>query len=403
MMKDRALLNKFVNSEKNSFNRFTEIVAVSSIILGTVALILSLSILEGFDFKLRDFSMKFAAHINVNTVNNSFFDFNDVKISKLESILPDSSQIIQGLATEAVVKANHQIVSVSIRAINNKSYKYISEFIKDANFKINDLGDNGILISKTLAEKLNLKINDDFIIFSPKLVDGMLSDFKVTKLIVKGIYHSGMTQYDQVLTFASYPSVAKLSNKSVYEANSILIYLKDPYQAPSLLSKIEETMAYPFFAYSIFDMNQQIFSWIELQKEPIPIILASITIVATLNIITTLLVLILEKVKSIGILRTIGISRIELLKLMVKKGIKISIYGSLIGSILSLIFLLVQYNFEIIKLDGSIYYIDSLPVSLNFGHFVIVNLSTITLGTIVSLLPAYISVKMEILKAIKFN
>lgn len=403
MITDKFLLNKFVNSEKKSFNKFTELVAVSSIILGTVALVLSLSILEGFDTKLREFSMKFAAHININTIDNSSFDFQQNKIQTLTSILPDSSIIIQGLSAEAVIKSKNEIVSISIRAIDNKSFGFIKEFMVNEVFDINSLGSNGIIISKTLAQRLNLKYNDELVVFLPKMENGLLGDFKVTKFKIKAIYHSGMTQYDQVLAFSSFSKVANLSDRALNEANSIQIYLPEPYIAPNLVSKIEEYLGYPFFAYTIFDMNQQIFSWIELQKEPIPIILGSITIVATLNIITTLLVLILEKVKSIGILRAIGITRIQLLKLMLLKGFRISLIGSLVGSILSLILLLVQKYFEIIKLDGSIYYIDALPVSLNLNYFLMVNAFTILLGTLIALLPAYVSVKTEIIKAIKFN
>lgn len=402
MLKDKNLLLKFVKSEKKSFNRFTEIVAVSSIVLGTVALILSLSILEGFDTKLREFSMKFAAHINVTTVDNSNFDFQNDKIQNLKSILPDSSIIIQGLSSEAVVRANNEIVSISIRGIDKKSFPFISEFVTTKNFLPDSLGDNGVIISKTLAEKLDLKINDNLIAFLPKMNAGNISDFSVHKFKIVAIYHSGMTQYDQSLVFSSYSKVAKISNKAINEANSLQIYLPNPYLAPYYVSKIEDYLNYPFFAFTIFDMNQQIFSWIELQKEPIPIILASISIVASLNIITTLLVLILEKVKSIGILRAIGISRIYLLKLMLIKGFKISLYGSLIGSLLSFSFLLIQDNFKIIKLDGSIYYLDALPVSINFEYFLFVNLFAILLGSIVALLPAYIAVRTEIIKAIKF-
>lgn len=400
---EKSLLNKFANSEKNTFNKFTEIVAVSSIILGTVALILSLSILEGFDTKLRDFSMRFAAHINVNTINNSIFDFESDKIKNLKNILPDSSIIIQGLSSESVVKGNNQILSISIRAINHKSYDYIKDFILDNQFELENLSDNGIIISKTLSDKLNLKVNDDLIVFSPIIQNASLSDFKVSKFKIKSIYHSGMTQYDEVLAFSSYNSVANLLNKRTSEANSIQIYLKNPYIAPTLINSIERQLDYPFYAYTIFDMNQQIFSWIELQKEPIPIILGSISLIAALNIITTLLVMILDKVKSIGILRTIGITKMSLLKLLLVKGFRISLLGAFLGTSISLILLLSQHYFEIIKLDGSIYYIDSLPIAFNWSYFVIVNIFTILLGTIVSLLPAYVSVKIDIIKAIKFN
>lgn len=403
MMDTKPFLHKFVNSEKFTFNQFTEIVAILSIALGTIALILSLSILEGFDTKLRDFSMKFSSHINISTIDNSYFNFYNQKIQNLSSILPDSSTMIQGLSSEGMIKSVNEVSSVSIRAINHQSYNILRDFISDKQFVFDSIGSNGIIISQSLANKLNLKVNNNLIVFTPILSNGIFKDFKVAKFKIKCLYHSGMTQYDDLLAFANFASVAKLANRDVSEANSIQIYLKDPYLAPSLVNKIESYLNYPFYAFTIFDMNQQIFSWIELQKQPIPIILGSITLVATLNIITTLLVLILEKIKSIGILRALGITRSQLLKLILFKGFKISMIGTVIGSFLSISFLYLQYNYDLIKLDGNIYYIDSLPVSFNYYNFLFVIVSTLLLGTAVSVLPAYISVRTEILKALKFN
>ncbi len=403
MMDTKPFLHKFVNSEKFTFNQFTEIVAILSIALGTIALILSLSILEGFDTKLRDFSMKFSSHINISIIDNSYFNFYNQKIQNLSSILPDSSTMIQGLSSEGMIKSGNEVSSVSIRAINHQSYNILRDFISDKQFVFDSIGSNGIIISQSLANKLNLKVNNNLIVFTPILSNGIFKDFKVAKFKIKCLYHSGMTQYDDLLAFANFASVAKLANRDVSEANSIQIYLKDPYLAPSLVNKIESYLNYPFYAFTIFDMNQQIFSWIELQKQPIPIILGSITLVATLNIITTLLVLILEKIKSIGILRALGITRSQLLKLILFKGFKISMIGTVIGSFLSISFLYLQYNYDLIKLDGNIYYIDSLPVSFNYYNFLFVIVSTLLLGTAVSVLPAYISVRTEILKALKFN
>ncbi|HRP02903.1 MAG TPA: FtsX-like permease family protein [Candidatus Kapabacteria bacterium] len=403
MLKTATLLSKLLKSNKYSFNRFTEIVAVASIILGTLALVLALSILDGFDSKLREFSMKFSSHITIATIDNSFFAFNEDKVTRLKSVLPDSSIIVQGLSIEGIVKSKSNISSISLRAINKKSYQFIKGFILDKEFDINNLNDNEIIIGKPLADKLNLKVGDNFIVFLPRANEASFNDFKVKKFNIKAIYHSGMTQYDEAIVYSNFYDVANLIGKDTNQANFIQIYLKNPYQATYLTSKIDKVLEYPFFSYTIFEMNQQIFSWIELQKEPIPIILASITIVAVLNIITTLLVLILEKVKSIGILRAIGISRSQILKLVVKKGFKITLIGSLIGNLISFLLLFLQFKYEFIKLNGSIYYIDALPVSIKFSYFLWVNIFTIFLGTVVAFLPAYIASKSEILKAIKFN
>ncbi len=393
-----------MNSGKVRFVMFTEIVAVLSVMLGTIALIMSLSVLNGFEYKLRESAMRLTAHLTIQTINKSIFNFDDPKILSLPNKFKSISKVLPSVNIEALLKSKGNLESVSIRGINVDGFSEIHDYIKNKSFKFADLNDNELIISSVLASKLNVKTGEYLLLFTPRSSNMMdLNDFRASKFKIAAIYRSGMRQYDELFVFSNYKSVLKQLNMVDNQAISLQIYLDDAKLGPDLVPKIEKYLGYPYYSFTVFDTHQQIFSWIELQKEPIPLILGLITLVAALNIITTLLVLILEKVNSIGILRTLGMNRLGLIILFVKKGFKLSLIGTLTGVIVSLLFSILQINFEFIKLNGDIYYLDSLPLVISPIQYLLVSLLTIFLAVIVSLIPAYITTKIEIIKSLRFK
>ena len=181
------------------------------------------------------------------------------------------------------------------------------------------------------------------------------------------------------------------------------VYINNINNVDNVVLKLEDDLGYPFFPISYYDMNQSIFAWIELQKEPIPIVLAIISLVAILNIITTLIITVVEKTRSIGVLQTLGLKRSNLIKIFVFQGIRTTILGSIVGCILALILCILQITFGIIKLDSSIYFLDSLPIKLEFWYFAVIIGTTTLLALFASFIPARIATKITPLQAIKFK
>jgi lipoprotein-releasing system permease protein len=140
-----------------------------------------------------------------------------------------------------------------------------------------------------------------------------------------------------------------------------------------------------------------------LQREPIPIVLGLIVIIAVLNITTTLLILIIEKINEIGILRALGLKQKEIVKIFVRLGLRIGIIGSFVGGAIALLLSILQKEFEIIRVNGEIYYLDVLPIEIIPAHYVIVISIAIVLSFLATLIPAMISARISPLEAIKFK
>ena len=391
-------------SSKARFVYFTSAMAVLSITLGTVALILSLSILEGFDSTLHQNATRFTSHITLQTFNRSPIELENAKITSLKDNFQEISEISPVITSEGLIKGKKSLEGISIRGIDSLGFLSVNDFIVKGEKKWNNYQGNSILLSTRLADKIGVDAGDDILIFVPRGNSySSFPDTKVKKYKIAGLYRSGMVQYDDIYVYMNFSSAAKLSNMPEKHSTLLQINLRNADDAKKIVNDIETYLGYPYFGFTVFDVHSAIFAWIELQKEPIPIILGLISLVASLNIITTILVLILEKVNSIGILRALGLSGKRILLIFITRGIRLGLYGTITGSLISFIFSLLQINFEIIKLKGEIYFLDSLPVVINVWHYIIVFATTMFLTLIVSTIPAVISARIPIVKSIKFK
>jgi lipoprotein-releasing system permease protein len=181
------------------------------------------------------------------------------------------------------------------------------------------------------------------------------------------------------------------------------IDLKDIADVKRLTPIIEETVGFPYYALNVFELHSSMFAWIDLQKAPIPIVLGLISIVAVFNIITILLVTIVEKTRSIGILRSLGMKNRGILALFVTQGVAIGTAGAVTGCLLGFLFGFTQNAFKIISLNSDIYFLDALPVDMSAWHFVLVLSASIFCSFLAALVPSLIAVRISPVKSLRFR
>ncbi len=396
------LTSNISNSTKSKFTRFTEIVAIISVALGAIALIISIGVLDGFEKKLKNVAFEFSSHISIQNFNNEPFDIRNIHLNQIKEVYKaEIKQIITINSIEGIIKQKNEVAAISARALSKQLFDNIKKYILVPNVNLSDFS-NSIIISQYLSQKLNLKVGDEVIIFFPRNSNNKL-DFSVKKLKISGLYRTGMTQYDNNIAFVDEEVVYNTLNINNNYAKEIQIFLNNPYNANLIGNLIDKKLNYPFYTVTVFDTHQYIFSWIELQKEPIPLILSLISLIAMMNIITSILVLILEKVKTIGIFKTLGMNNFSIMKIFIFKAIKLTLIGLVIGILCSLLFTFLQQNYELIKLQGDIYFLDALPINFDLISYIIVFVGILTISLIVSFIPALAILKVEIIKTLRFN
>ena len=131
--------------------------------------------------------------------------------------------------------------------------------------------------------------------------------------------------------------------------------------------------------------------------------LGLISIVAVLNIITTLLILVVEKTNTIGVLRSLGMRRIGILKIFVAQGMRLGLIGTGLGVLLALSFSLLQHHFGFIRLSGELYFLDRLPIDISLSYYVMVIAISLLLTFTATFLPAFVAVRISPLRAIRLK
>jgi lipoprotein-releasing system permease protein len=211
-----------------------------------------------------------------------------------------------------------------------------------------------------------------------------------------------MSEYDDLFAYTDLnftQSFFGMNNK----ISGYNIKLKDISQIESMEIKLQDYFRYPYYVRSIYRIHQNIFTWIDLQKEPIPIVLGLIILVAVFNIIGTILIIVLEKTGAIGILRSLGATRSTILKIFLTQGTIVSIVGIILGNLLAFLLSILQIKFNIISLPGTVYFVTSVPLVIEPIHYIVVSSVTLVLSFFSSLIPSYIAANIKTVNAIKFQ
>jgi lipoprotein-releasing system permease protein len=150
-------------------------------------------------------------------------------------------------------------------------------------------------------------------------------------------------------------------------------------------------------------MHRNLFTWIELQKKPIPIILGLIIIVATVNIIGTLLMMVMEKSAEIGVLRTLGLDRRRLTQIFLFQGMLIGVVGTLLGNGIAYGICWLELKYRFFPLPSGIYFMTHVPIDLSILNFLLVSGSALLMCFLSSLLPARLASTLDPIKTLRFS
>jgi lipoprotein-releasing system permease protein len=265
-------------------------------------------------------------------------------------------------------------------------------------------GNSSILIGKKLADKIYVKPGDKVTLFtlnndkipSPENLPN------VKNFIVTGIFESGMAEYDDAFAYINLNAAQLLLNIGD-NVTGYDIRLNDLTKIDSLTNYLGTKLRYPYKAASIYQMHRNIFTWIELQKKPIPIVLGLIIIVAVFNIIGTLLMMVLEKTSAIGILKSLGAGKRQITTIFLLQGVVLALLGILLGNILGFLLMEIQLKYNIITLPSSVYFMSTVPIDLTLPVFAGVSLLTLFLSIIASVIPSFIASRISPLSSIRFN
>ena len=394
--------NLILSRKDSRFINLISMISIIGIALGVATMIIAISVLNGFEQTITNKVIDFDSHIKITSYRTHLPDYHKTLPwleEQLAAYKPEITPIASKLVIVSFKKKKEGLNLIGIDAKNEKPFLVRNLIIGDY-----ILSDNSILIGKKLADKLFVEVGDKINVFaltndeipSPENLPN------IEKFLVSGIFESGMTEYDDNYAYTSLESAQKLF---ALEDNitGINIKLADISKIDSLTTYLSRSLRYPYFVRSVYQLHRNIFTWIELQKEPIPIVLALIILVAVFNIVGTLLMIVLEKTRAVGILKTLGSKRKQIITVFLINGSIIGITGIVFGSILGYLLMFIQEKFDVITLPSSVYFMSKVPFLITADTFISIAIITFLLCIIASVIPSYIASRIKIVNALRFD
>ena len=396
--------SRYILSNKDSrLLNLVSIITIIGIALGVVTLIIALSVLNGFENTLTQKITDFDSHLTIQSYKETLPN-SEFYIQKINSKLSDQVDFISPYVSKlAIISSKNRKEGVNVKGLlDPKAIEKIKSNLIDGRF--DESSDSLIILGKTLATKLLVKVGDKVTLFALKN-DRLPSPTdlpNIKRFYVSGIFESGVADYDNMIGFTSLNAAQDLFSLT-NEINGIDIKLNSVVKIDNLSDVIRRELKYPYYVRTIFETHRNIFTWIELQKKPIPIILGLIIIVAVFNIISALLMLVLEKTNAVGVLKSLGAKSGEIIKIFIYQGIYLTLIGILTGNFLAWLLMTLQLEFDIIKVPSSVYFVTHVPIEMTVGIFLMISGITFFMSLVSAIIPSYFATKINPVTALRFD
>ena len=369
----RYLLGK----KKESLMHFMSIMSIIGISIGVAALIIVLSVMSGFDEKIKEKIIGEDFHIFVK--DTSYDTLKNIK-NTLESLDKEVDLVSFYADSQVFIKVGGLIYPVFVRGVEQNFFTKFSKFLRKGNI---DIKGNQILIGKTLAEELSLNCSqstEGFNIWGKEFV------FKIG-----GIFDTGFYNVDRGMIFTSLDLIKKIDS---YITPSLGIKLKDVEQVDEVSSYIKEH--FPEVQINTWiQRNKTLFSALKLEKITMFLILSIIILVATFNVVSVLMIKVVQKTKDIGILKSLGLNSASIAKIFIWEALLLGIVGVGVGLIVGISLCFIIDKYHIIRLPQDIYYLEYMPVNIKFIDLVCILVCSLSLCFLAGILPALRAKKVD--------
>ena len=389
-------------------------IAVAGVAIGLAVMIVSVCVVLGFKHTIRDKVVGFGSHIqvaNFYTLQSSAVDqpveMGDSMMSVLRAV--NGVEHVQRFTNkQGILKTDNDFLGVMFKGVGPEfdSTFIHNNMVEGSIPKFSDRSStNRILISKTMADKLRVKSGDR--IFAYFIGDGGV---RARRFTISGVYQTNLSQYDKVVCFCDIYTARRLNGWTDDMASGAELTVKDFSRlddtAAELVSRVNRTCDRYGNTYSsktIRDISPQIFSWLDLLDLNVWIILAIMTAVAVVTMVSGLLIIILERTTMIGILKALGARNSTVRHVFLWFAAFIIGKGLLIGDIVALALVFLQKTTGIFGLDPATYYVDTVPVEVNWLYIVALNIATLLIAMFVLIAPSYLISHIHPAKSMRYE
>ena len=372
--------------------------SIIGIALGVAAIIIVMSVMNGFRANLTERLVGVNSHLNIYSFNKKI-NLEEINTLKINLHSKDYDKFLPSIETQGLVISNEISKGVIIRGyedLSSNHYLYNKIITK----KLSSINFNQIIIGDALAKELNLQIGDKLKLAIPKTDKSLLGDIPRFKtLTVSGIFDFGMYEYDVGLVFISLELAQRLLLFEDNYFNRIEFYLDNPLLVDKFKSQVDlniKNKSLRLYSLSWVERNSSLMNALKVEKNVMFLILTLIIIVASMNIISGLVIFVKEKNKDIAILKTLGFNKIGILKVFFLIGLTIGLIGTFLGTFFGIIITenlkyiqIVLENFlETELFSEEVYFLSTLPSDIKYEEVFFVFFISLIITILSTIFPA---------------
>jgi lipoprotein-releasing system permease protein len=422
---------KVAASGQRSFSRLIIRIAVVAVALSVAVMILANALITGFKKEISSKIFGFWGHIHItdsdfsrslleaypirkdqpfypslDTVRSvQYLDRRNVGGYELERMVGSRGGIrhIQVTALKpGIIKSKEEMEGIVLKGVGQDfDWSFMERYLQEGErLSLPDSSiSSDILISRQTANRLKVSVGDRFEVHFVEKQEQLTRRFTV-----KGIYKTGLEEYDRLFALADIRQVQRLLGWSENEVGGFEVFIDDIDDLTAITDYIYfQVLPNNLYAETIREKFSEIFDWLDLQDINEGVILTLMVLVAIINMMTALLILILERTNMIGTLKALGASNWGIRKIFLYYAGYIIVMGLFWGNLIAVTLGLLQERFGFIRLSEENYYLSVAPVELNLWSILLVNAGTLLVILIFLILPSYLVTRISPVKAIRFN
>ena len=389
---------KFIRSKKNS--RFTSIISKSSIIgisLGIAAIIVVMSIMNGFHSEMRNKILSMVSHVIITDRNYTLKNWEHLK-NKIDQnkLVSGSAPYVEGQAMVSYGGSVHGVQLKGIIPDYEKNVTSLAENIIEGDINNIGLKPYQICIGIDLAKKMNLSVGDKITLVIPRATTTLIGIVpRIKRFEVSSIFNFGMQQYDKNMVFVDMNEAKILYDKGK-DITGLRLKLHDLFKSPRISKIIRTNFDSNYIVIDWTMMNKNFFNALQMEKTMLMLLMLLIVLVATFNIISSLFMVVSEKKSDIAILKTIGMNSKSIMHIFILQGTFLGIIGIILGLLIGLaitinldyIVLFIESIIGHSILDSDIYMISKVPAKIELLDLVYVSIISFTFSILATIYPS---------------
>lgn len=396
----------------NHFISFISIVSMAGIALGVMALIVVLSVMNGFQEELRTRILGVAAHLEISGPADRLTDWRDVLAQSKQN-----KHVMAGapyVNSQGMLANGDMVRGAIIRGIQPELENQVADFAQHMKAgKLSDLkpGEFGIILGAELARVLNVFPGDTLVLLSPQgniTPAGVMP--RVKQFTVTGIFEAGMFEYDSGLALISLQDAQKLLRMGE-DVSGVRLKLDELFRAPFVTRELSKSLNGEFYLTDWTQSHANFFRAVAIEKRMMFLILLLIVAVAAFNIVSTLVMAVTDKQSDIAILRTLGARPGSVMAIFMVQGAFIGVFGTLLGVSSGV---LLALNLETVvpiieRMAGmdlfpaEVYYINQLPSKLVWGDVGVIAGVSLLISLVATIYPSWAASRINPAEALRYE